>query len=77
MEFRGIDLGDKRLNRRAVLPAEQLSGNPKTSIPQACGGWAETAAAHRFFEQDKLSWTALMEPHWHVRPNACAHVTWY
>ncbi|MFC0696068.1 IS4/Tn5 family transposase DNA-binding protein [Paraburkholderia humisilvae] len=26
MEFKGIDLGDKRLNRRAVLLAEQLSG---------------------------------------------------
>ncbi len=49
MEFKGIDLGDKRLNQRAVLLAEQLSGNPTASIPQACGGWAETAAAYRFF----------------------------
>jgi hypothetical protein len=74
MEFRGIDLGDKRLNRRAVLLAEQLSGNPTASIPQACGGWAETAAAYRFFGQDKLSWTALMEPHWQCsaeRMRAC------
>ena len=38
MEFKGIDLGDKRLNQRAVLLAEQLSGNPTASIPQACGG---------------------------------------
>ncbi|WP_439823443.1 IS4/Tn5 family transposase DNA-binding protein, partial [Caballeronia sordidicola] len=53
MEFKGIDLGDKRLNRRAILLAEQLSGSPTASIPQACGGWAETAAAYRFFAQDK------------------------
>ncbi|WP_256927887.1 IS4/Tn5 family transposase DNA-binding protein [Burkholderia sp. PAMC 28687] len=64
MEFKGIDLGDKRLNRRAVLLAEQLSGNPTASIPQACGGWAETAAAYRFFAQDKLEWADIMEPHW-------------
>jgi hypothetical protein len=64
MEFKGIDLGDKRLNRRAILLAEQLSGSPTASIPQACGGWAETAAAYRFFAQDKLEWTDVMEPHW-------------
>ncbi|KVZ58906.1 hypothetical protein WL19_02270, partial [Burkholderia ubonensis] len=64
MEFKGIDLGDKRLNRRAILLAEQLSDNPTASIPLACGGWAETAAAYRFFAQDKLEWTDVMEPHW-------------
>jgi hypothetical protein len=74
MEFKGIDLGDKRLNRRAVLLAEQLAGNPTASIPQACCGWAETAAAYRFFGQDKLEWTDLMEPHWQCtaeRMRAC------
>ncbi len=74
MEFKGIDLGDKRLNQRAILLAEQLSGNPAASIPQACGGWAETAAAHRFFAQDKLEWTDVMEPHWQCsaeRMRAC------
>jgi len=64
MEFKGIDLGDKRLNRRAVLLAEQLSGSPSASIPEACGGWAETAAAYRFLAQDKLEWSDIMEPHW-------------
>jgi hypothetical protein len=44
--------------------AEQLSGNPTASIPLACGGWAGTAAAYRFFAQDKLEWTDVMEPHW-------------
>lgn len=64
MEFEGIDLGDKRLNRRAVLLAEQLSASPSASIPEACGGWAETAAAYRFLAQDKLEWSDIMEPHW-------------
>jgi hypothetical protein len=64
MEFGSIDLGDKRLNRRAILLAGQLSGNPTASIPQACGGWAETAAAYRFFAQDRLTWADILEPHW-------------
>ncbi|WP_429349622.1 IS4 family transposase [Paraburkholderia sp. Clong3] len=70
----GIDLGDKRLNRRAVLLAEQLSGSPSASIPEACGGWAETAGAYRFFAQDKLEWSDIMEPHWRCsaeRMRAC------
>ena len=37
-EFKTIDLGDRRLNKRAVLLAERLAANPVASIPQACGG---------------------------------------
>ena len=38
MEFKGIDLNEKRPNRRPILQAAQLSENPATSISQACGG---------------------------------------
>ncbi|WP_232232601.1 transposase, partial [Cupriavidus sp. amp6] len=55
-EFRDIDLGDRRLNKRAMLLAESLAKNPSASIPSACGGWAETAAAYRFLSQDRLEW---------------------
>ena len=41
-EFETINLGDKRLNRRAVLLAERLAENPSSSIPGACKGWKET-----------------------------------
>jgi hypothetical protein len=41
-ELKGIDLGDKRRDKRAVLLAEQLSAKPTASIPAACGRWAET-----------------------------------
>ncbi|WP_455285681.1 IS4/Tn5 family transposase DNA-binding protein [Cupriavidus necator] len=74
MEFESMDLGDKRLNKRAVLLAEQLSENPSRSIPQACGGWAQTAGAYRFFAQDRFDWRELMEPHWQCsseRMRAC------
>ena len=45
-EFKTIELGDPRLNRRAVLLAERLGQKPSASIPNACTSWAETAAAY-------------------------------
>lgn len=63
-EFKDIDLGDRRLDKRAVLLAERLAANPLASIPQACGGWAETQAAYRFFAQDDIEWEDILAPHW-------------
>jgi hypothetical protein len=45
-EFETLDLGDKRLNARAVLLAQRLSSKPTESLPNACNGWAETQAAY-------------------------------
>ncbi|MBP0633731.1 IS4 family transposase, partial [Cupriavidus sp. AcVe19-1a] len=70
----GIDLGDRRLNKRAMLLAESLAKNPSASIPSACGGWAETAAAYRFLSQDRLEWHDILTPHWQCaaeRMQAC------
>ncbi len=63
-EFKGIDLGDKRLDKRAVLLAERLARKPTASIPGACNGWAETQAAYRFLAQEKLEWSGILRPHW-------------
>jgi hypothetical protein len=60
-EFRGIDLGDKRLDARAVLLAERLADKPTASLPGACRGWGETQAAYRFLAQEKLDWLDLCE----------------
>jgi hypothetical protein len=46
-EFETLELGDARLNRRAVLLAERLSQKPGSSIPGACKNWSETVAAYR------------------------------
>jgi hypothetical protein len=45
-EFEAVDLGDKRLNKRLKMLAETLGDKPGASIPAACEGWAETAAAY-------------------------------
>ena len=63
-EFKAIDLGDRRLDKRTVLLAERMAANPMASIPQACGGWAETQAAYRFFAQDDIKWEAILASHW-------------
>lgn len=48
-EFESLDLGDPRRNRRAIRPMEKLSAKPTASIPGACGDWADTIGAYRFF----------------------------
>lgn len=63
-EFKTLDLGDARLDARAVLLAERLSSKPTESIPNACSGWAETQAAYRFLSNAKADWQTLLEPHW-------------
>jgi hypothetical protein len=52
------------LVKRTVLLAERLAANPLASIPQACGGWAETQAAYRYLSQDDLEWESILAPHW-------------
>lgn len=63
-EFKAIELGDPRLNRRAVLLAERLGQKPSASIPNACQSWAETAAAYRFLRNQEVSWDKVLAPHW-------------
>lgn len=63
-EFVDLDLGDKRLNRRLVKLAETFARQPLPAIPAACGGWADTQAAYRFFSQTRFDWRDIMAPHW-------------
>ncbi len=63
-EFESLDLGDARLDRRAVLLAERLSQKPGASIPGACGNWSETVAAYRFLGNKEVSWDDVMAAHW-------------
>jgi hypothetical protein len=63
-EFEQLDLGDARLNKRARLLMERMAADPTASVPQACHGWGETIAAYRFFDNEKVQWHAILEPHW-------------
>jgi hypothetical protein len=58
-----IDLGDRRLNRRARRMLEKLGEKPTVSIPAACGGWDETKAAYRLFDHPEVTFDAVLAPH--------------
>jgi hypothetical protein len=62
-EMAGVDLNDKRLNKRAEKLLSALGSRPNLSIPAACGGWAETKAAYRFFDNEKVTFEQVIEPH--------------
>jgi hypothetical protein len=62
-ELRTVDLNDQRLNKRLHLILSQLAARPTASIPAACGGCAETNAAYRFFDNDKVGFDNVLEPH--------------
>lgn len=62
-ELSGIELGDARLEKRAVTLLGELGKKPGASIPMACGGWGETLAAYRFMGNEKCHWTDILAPH--------------
>ena len=62
-EFDAINLGDQRLNRRARRILKKLGEKPTVSIPAACGGWGETHAAYRFFDNPKATAEGVLAPH--------------
>lgn len=62
-ELRELNLKDKRLNQRLTKVLSQLGAHPTASIPAACGGYAETAAAYRLFDNEKVDFEAVLNPH--------------
>lgn len=62
-ETAGVNLGDKRLDERIMILLSQLGNRPALSIPAACGGRAEMKAAYRFFDNDKVTFEKVIEPH--------------
>lgn len=55
--------GDQRLTNRLALLLKQLGDQPEESIPAACNGWAETLAAYRFFDNDKVTFETVLSSH--------------
>lgn len=53
-ELRFLDLGDARLEERAVQLVDALAARPEASVPQATVSWAATKAAYRFWDNDRV-----------------------
>src|SRR5204863_2104830 len=62
-EFGSVDVGDRRLNRRAVEIARDFYARPQAQIPQACQTRARTKAAYRFFRHPSTTMDDLLEAH--------------
>ena len=62
-ELDGIDLGDKRLNKRSQIIIEALSANPEASCNSAVDGWSDTLAAYRFFDNESFQPEVILNPH--------------
>ncbi len=62
-EFRTLDLGDKRLDRRLTKVIGDLAARPLESIPTASEGWAETQGAYRLFRNEKVTADKVLCPH--------------
>jgi len=62
-EVKSVNFGDKRLDKRLGTLLEQLGDKPNESIPVACGGWAETLAAYRFFDNEKVTLNQVLSSH--------------
>ena len=62
-EFAHAPLPDQRLVKRLILMATDFAQAPTASIPQACGSWAKSKAAYRFFDHDGLTPEAIHVSH--------------
>ncbi len=63
-EMKAVELKDERLNQRLNKLLSALGEHPTASIPAACGGFNETMAAYRFFDNDKVTYERLLAPHY-------------
>lgn len=62
-EMKTVDLKDKRLNERLTTVLSALGERPTASIPAACGGFGEMTAASRFFDNEKVTYERILQPH--------------
>jgi hypothetical protein len=63
-EAASADFGDERLDKRMATLLSDLGSRPNQSISAACGGGrAETKAAYRFFDNDKVTFEEVLAPH--------------
>lgn len=62
-EMKTARLRDKRLNKRLTEIVSAFAERPTASIPAACGGKLETDAAYQFFDNPKVTFETVLQPH--------------
>jgi hypothetical protein len=67
-EFVEVQLGDRRLSRRATQVAEAMALDPSGSIPKQNKSWKQIKGAYRLFDQATATFESMSQPHWqHAR----------
>ena len=62
-EFRGAELGDRRLSKRLLSLVERLVVNPAASFPKVAGTDAALEATYRFFRNPSVTPQQILAPH--------------
>ncbi|MDR1424795.1 MAG: transposase [Azoarcus sp.] len=55
--------GGRRANPAWEGGAETFARQPQASIPDACGGWAESKGVYCFFGTGRVGWQDILPPH--------------
>lgn len=62
-DYRTLDLGDARRDKRALLIIDRMQDAPDASLPHLFGNPSELEAAYRLLNNDAVNYWALLEPH--------------
>jgi hypothetical protein len=73
-EFADADLGDLRRTQRLVQLAHVLAQHPGAALPEACGSSAMLKAAYRFFANDEIEPSAIVQSHIEATYSRLHHV---
>ncbi|MCW0233210.1 MAG: IS4 family transposase [Ferrovibrio sp.] len=71
-EVASAGLPDKRLARRLQRLLDQMSASPGQPVPAACGDWAATKAAYRFFDNPRVTEHGVLAGHFAATAMRCA-----
>ncbi|MDO8672349.1 MAG: IS4 family transposase, partial [Dehalococcoidia bacterium] len=63
LNYGGLNLGDERLNERAVRMVAKIAEHPGFSLPKQMEGHKELMAAYAFLNNEAVTLEALLEPH--------------
>jgi len=74
-QFGACELGDRRRTKRLVKFATQVAAHPDGETPDQTERWGDCKAAYRLFDQDDVSFTAILAPHCR-QTRACGKGTW-
>jgi hypothetical protein len=69
--FGKCELGDQRRTARLVKLAQQAAAHPDGSTPKQTESWGDCKAAYRLFDQEDVSFSAIITPHFEQTRALC------